>query len=86
MEMKRFFCLALALCMLFSAAGLADQEAEEQLEKEIGAFEITAAQREMAKTNTAGYSVLDAGRGNPNWINSQRSYAFTRLMEYALSE
>ena len=86
MEMKRFFCLALALCMLFSAAGLADQEAEEQLEKEIGAFEITAAQREMAKTNTAGYSVLDAGRGNPNWINTQARYAFTRLMEYALSE
>lgn len=36
-----------------------------QFKKEIGAFEITAEQRELAKTNKAGYPVLDAGRGNP---------------------
>ena len=44
------------------------QEAEEVLKRELGAFEITANQRELAKNNEAGYSVLDAGRGNPNWI------------------
>ena len=47
------------------------QEAEAELETELGAFEITAMQRELAKENTAGYPVLDAGRGNPNWINTQ---------------
>ena len=57
-----------------------------QFKKEIGAFEITAKQRELAKTNIAGYPVLDAGRGNPNWINTQARYAFTRLMNFATDE
>ena len=84
--MKRILCLILTLGMLLTPAAIADQEAQAQLEKEIGAFEITAEQREMAKTNEAGYSVLDAGRGNPNWINTQARYAFTRFMEFALGE
>jgi len=71
--------------MLIPAA-LADQEAQAQLEKEIGAFEITAEQRQLAKTNEAGYPVLDAGRGNPNWINAQARYAYTRFMNYAIGE
>ena len=62
------------------------QEAEQQLEKEIGAFEITANQRELAKNNEAGYPVLDAGRGNPNWINTQARYAFTRFSDFATRE
>lgn len=57
-----------------------------QLEKEIGAFEITAHHRETAKTNSKNYPVLDAGRGNPNWINTQARYAFSRFMNFALSE
>ena len=68
-----------------TAAGL-QQEAEQQLRKEIGAFEITAHQRELAKNNEAGYSVLDAGRGNPNWINTQARYAFTRFSDFAVRE
>ena len=60
--------------------------AEEQLQKELGAFEITAEQRKLAKQNEKGYPPLDAGRGNPNWINTQARYAFTRFMEYALGE
>ena len=62
------------------------QEAEEQLQKELGAFEITANQRELAKNNEAGYSVLDAGRGNPNWINTQARYAYTRFSDFATRE
>ena len=62
------------------------QEAELQLEKELGAFEITANQRELAKHNEAGYPVLDAGRGNPNWINTQARYAFTRFCDFATRE
>ena len=76
------FCIAV-LCL---AAAFAETTAEAQLQKEIGAFEITAEQRELAKTNEAGYSVLDAGRGNPNWINTQSRYAFTRFMNYAVGE
>ena len=62
------------------------KEAEEQLEKELGAFDITAQHRELAKNNEAGYPALDAGRGNPNWINTQARYAFARFMEYAIGE
>ncbi|MBQ7564257.1 MAG: bifunctional aspartate transaminase/aspartate 4-decarboxylase [Lachnospiraceae bacterium] len=64
----------------------AQLEAEAELSKEIGAFEITARQRELARENEGGYAPLDAGRGNPNWINTQARYAFSRFNEYALSE
>ncbi len=66
--------------------GALQQEAAEQLQKELGAFEITAHQRQIAKTNEAGYPVLDAGRGNPNWINTQARYAFTRFSDFATRE
>jgi aspartate 4-decarboxylase len=58
----------------------------ERLEKELGAFDITAEQRELAKSNEAGYEPLDAGRGNPNWINAKARSAFARLMEFAIAE
>ncbi len=61
-------------------------DAAAQLEKEIGTFEITAKQRELAANNTAGYTVLDAGRGNPNWINAGARDAYARLLEFATSE
>ncbi len=90
--MKKLISSLLIFCLLFSAA-LAEnnitelnREAGEQLEKELGAFEITAMQRELAKENTEGLPVLDAGRGNPNWINTQARYAFTRLMNFATTE
>ena len=40
----------------------------------------------MAAENEAGYPVLDAGRGNPNWINTQSRYALTRFMNFAIEE
>ena len=83
--MKRcLLCAILCLCLTLTA--FADQEAEDQLQKEISAFEIAAMQRELAQTNEAGYEVLDAGRGNPNWINTQARYAFTRFMDFAIGE
>ena len=69
--------------------GTAEQtstSAHEPLEEELGAFDITAEQRELAKSNEAGYEPLDAGRGNPNWINTKARYAFARLMEFAVTE
>ena len=90
--MRKLLCLMMILCLGVSIAfaeGTAvslNREAEAELEKELGAFEITASQRELAKTNEAGYPVLDAGRGNPNWINTQSRYAFTRFMNFAIGE
>lgn len=86
--------LVFCVTALLSGSGIAEggknialrQETEEQLQKELGAFEITANQREIAKTNVAGYPVLDAGRGNPNWINTQARYAFTRFSDFATQE
>ena len=87
--MKKFLSIIMAIMMTFSmtACGAGQSaDTEKQLETELGAFEITAAQRELAKENKAGLQVLDAGRGNPNWINTQARYAYSRLMEFALSE
>lgn len=88
--------LSVVLCMTMVQAAFGadqktnivslEQEAEMQLEKELGAFEITAKQRDLAINNEAGYPVLDAGRGNPNWINTQARYAFTRFMDYSTQE
>jgi len=84
--MRRMISLILTLCVLLTTGALADQEAQAQLEKEIGAFEITAMQRELASANEAGYPVLDAGRGNPNWINAGARYAYARFMNCAIGE
>ena len=94
--MKRLTALLLcALCLsVMLLPGMAEgnnltdwqQETDVQLKKELGAFKITAHQRETAKTNEAGYPVLDAGRGNPNWINTQARYAFTRFSDFATHE
>lgn len=81
---KCLLCALLCLCLTLTA--FASQEAEDQLQKEISAFEITALQRELASANEAGYAVLDAGRGNSNWINTQARYAFTRLMDATIGD
>ncbi|MCR4654997.1 MAG: bifunctional aspartate transaminase/aspartate 4-decarboxylase [Lachnospiraceae bacterium] len=58
----------------------------EQFGNELSAFEITAEQRRLAANNEAGYPKLDAGRGNPNWINTKVRSAFSRLMDFANEE
>ena len=80
-------CIILCLCMTGCGTekDLSDHT-QKQFEQELGAFEITAAQRELAADNEKGLKVLDAGRGNPNWINTQSRYAFARFMEFALQE
>ena len=62
------------------------EDAAEEMTIELGAFDITAEQRELAKDNEAGYVPLDAGRGNPNWINAKARNAFARLMDFATVE
>ena len=58
----------------------------EQFENELSAFEIAAKQRKLAANNKAGYPSLDAGRGNPNWINTKVRSSYTRLMDFANEE
>lgn len=77
------FCLT-SLFVSCSSTGVAKNNSS--VGKELGAFEITAHHREISKTNSKNYPVLDAGRGNPNWINTQARYAFSRFMTFALRE
>lgn len=63
-----------------------DVETKDQLKKELGAFDITAHHRALAAKNIGGYPVLDAGRGNPNYINTKSRYAFVRFMDFAIKE
>lgn len=86
--MKRFIVVLLSILLVFSlcACNKTNNEAQNQLEKEIGAFEITALQRELANNNEKGLKPLDAGRGNPNWINSKVRYAYARFLEFATKE
>ena len=79
-------CAFMLTWTLFGCGAEKDSDAEDELSDEMSAFEVAADQREMASENKADYSVLDAGRGNPNWINTQARYAFSRFMEYALGE
>lgn len=83
-RLKKFIASSLIAAHVFSFAAISAASAAEKTT--LGAFEITAAQRDLAKKNTAGYPVLDAGRGNPNWINAKARLAFARLTEFAVGE
>lgn len=62
-----------------------NQKYEEAIEQ-LGAFEQTALMREIAKKNERGNTYLNAGRGNPNWINTLARHAFTRIQEFGIRE
>lgn len=62
-----------------------NQKYEEALEQ-LGAFEQTALMREIAKKNERGNTYLNAGRGNPNWINTLARHAFARIQEFGIRE
>lgn len=58
---------------------------EEKIET-LGAFEISEKMVELAKINAKGNPYLNAGRGNPNWINKKARLAFSRLVEFGIEE
>lgn len=58
---------------------------EKKLEK-LGAFEISSSMLKLAKNNDRHNACLNAGRGNPNWINTQSRLAFARFMTFAVRE
>lgn len=58
---------------------------EKKLEQ-LGSFEISDQMLSLAKKNQHQNVFLNAGRGNPNWINKKARLAFNRLVEFGISE
>lgn len=52
----------------------------------LGAFEISFKMLQIAKNNEKHNVLLNAGRGNPNWINKKSRLAFSRLLHYGVLE
>lgn len=61
------------------------KELEKKLEG-LGAFEISSRMLKLAKKNEKHKTFLNAGRGNPNWINTQGRLALSRLIEFGVFE
>ncbi|GAA2911391.1 bifunctional aspartate transaminase/aspartate 4-decarboxylase [Enterococcus pseudoavium] len=64
---------------------MTSREEEKRLEK-LGAFEISSELLQLAQHNQKGNLFLNAGRGNPNWINAKARLAFTRIIEFGVEE
>ena len=58
---------------------------EQKLEK-LGAFEISSKMLKIAKNNERHNTFLNAGRGNPNWINTEARLAFGRVVCFGVEE
>lgn len=62
-----------------------DKQSEEKLEN-LGAFEISNQMLKLAQKNQKSNIFLNAGRGNPNWINKKARLAFGRIVEFGIQE
>lgn len=58
---------------------------EKKLEQ-LGAFEISRKMLALAQKNEKSNIFLNAGRGNPNWIQTLARLAFARLVEFGVQE
>ncbi|WP_460016527.1 bifunctional aspartate transaminase/aspartate 4-decarboxylase [Lactovum odontotermitis] len=52
----------------------------------LGAFEISFEMQKLAEKNKKDNIFLNAGRGNPNWINTKARLAFNRLVEFGIRD
>ncbi|HEY0222539.1 bifunctional aspartate transaminase/aspartate 4-decarboxylase [Lactovum miscens] len=52
----------------------------------LGAFETSFSMIKLAENNEKENIFLNAGRGNPNWINTQARLAFNRLIEFGIKD
>ncbi|WP_369130587.1 bifunctional aspartate transaminase/aspartate 4-decarboxylase [Desulforhopalus vacuolatus] len=64
---------------------MTDRKFEQSLEK-LGAFEVSSKMLGLAKNNERHNSFLNAGRGNPNWINTRARLAFARFISFGVEE
>lgn len=62
-----------------------DTSDEKKLEQ-LGSFEISDQMLKLAKNNQRQNIFLNAGRGNPNWINKKARLAFNRLVDFGIQE
>lgn len=62
-----------------------DVSEEKKLEA-LGAFEISRKMLALAQKNEKSNIFLNAGRGNPNWIQTQARLAFVRLIQFGVQE
>lgn len=58
---------------------------EKSLES-LGAFEISNQMLTLAQKNEKSNIFLNAGRGNPNWIETSARLAFNRIVEFGIEE
>ncbi|MCX3068210.1 bifunctional aspartate transaminase/aspartate 4-decarboxylase [Cetobacterium somerae] len=54
--------------------------------KKLSAFEFSSMLLTVAAENKENKPVLNAGRGNPNWINTSARRAFLKLCKFAMNE
>ncbi|MFC0277574.1 bifunctional aspartate transaminase/aspartate 4-decarboxylase [Enterococcus devriesei] len=54
--------------------------------EQLGSFEISDQMLKLAQKNQRKNIFLNAGRGNPNWINKKARLAFNRLVEFGVQE
>ena len=52
----------------------------------LGAFEVSFEMLKLAEKNKKANIFLNAGRGNPNWINTKARLAFNRLIEFGIKD
>ena len=62
-----------------------DNSEEKKLEA-LGAFEISRKMLALAQKNEKSNIFLNAGRGNPNWIQTLARLAFVRLVQFGVTE
>jgi aspartate 4-decarboxylase len=63
-----------------------DEKAIEQGLEKLGAFEVSNEMLKLASNNEKENTFLNAGRGNPNWINTLARLAFARLIQFGVKE
>ena len=52
----------------------------------LGAFEVSSKMLKLAQGNEKHKTFLNAGRGNPNWINALGRLAFGKWVEFGVVE
>ena len=62
------------------------KDSEERKLARLESFEISKKMMSLAKDNEKSNIFLNAGRGNPNWINKKARLAFNRLIEFGIAE
>ncbi|WP_423364373.1 bifunctional aspartate transaminase/aspartate 4-decarboxylase [Mycoplasma sp. P36-A1] len=62
------------------------QNIDNQKFEGLGAFEISFEMLKLAEKNEKNNIFLNAGRGNPNWINTKARLAFSKLVEFGIKD